>query len=63
MFYFPLKMVHGAWLKGALENWRKQRPESMSSYLGLMGFVFEVDCLISFISCTVGVGSGGGCRS
>lgn len=55
MFYFPLKFVPGAWLKGDLENWRKQRAESMSTYLGLMGLVFEVQHLISFFPCTMGI--------
>lgn len=55
MFYFPLKFVPGAWLKGDLENWRKQRAESMSTYLGLMGLVFEVEHLISFFPCTMGI--------
>lgn len=63
MFYFPLKTMPGAWLKRTLGNWRKPRPESVSTYLVLMGLVFEVECLISLISRRVGVGSGEGFRS
>lgn len=49
MFHFPLKMVDGAWSKGALEDWRKERPRSQFPCVGLMKLLFEAECLISLL--------------
>lgn len=47
-------------MTGALENWRKHKPESQLFFLLWMELVFEVGCLISFISCTMQVKLGEG---